>query len=163
MQEACQAPASCSDTNLRHPTSVHSGTPLHLSPDKSQTPILPSFVSYLQLFHPKAGAFLGPRSWGCPKASRMGSRRAASARGRLHALPPCLRGGRGGWPVLDYARPPADLNGQARARHFSEHLGKGYSGKKNPFTLPITTECKGVWATPGLPGPCPPQGFGLRF
>lgn len=65
--------------------------------------------------------------------------------------------------MLGYARLRAELNGRARARLFSDRLGKVYSGNKNLFNLPVTRECKWVWATPGLPGPCPPQGFGLRF
>lgn len=63
--------------------------------------------------------------------------------------------------MLDYARLRAELNGQVRARLFSNQLGKASSGNKSLFTLPVTRECKWVWATPGLRGPCPPQGFGV--
>ena len=143
MQEACQGPASCRDTNMHHPTSVRRGTSLNLLPGKSQTSVLPSFASCLQLFHPEPGASLGSRPWGCPEASTM-------AGWMPYLTTFWLRAGRGRWPVLGYARLRAELNGQARARLFSNHLGKACSGNKKLFHLPVIRECK--W---GLGNPRP--------
>lgn len=76
-------PASCTDTNTHHAPSVSRGPSLNLLPDKSQTLILPSFASCLQLFHPEAGAWglapgaaLRPARWAAgmlplPGAGRM--------------------------------------------------------------------------------------------
>lgn len=70
---------SCRDTNTHHAPSVRRG----LSLNKSQTLILPSFASCLQLFHPEAGAWglapgaaLRPARWAAgmlplPGAGRM--------------------------------------------------------------------------------------------
>lgn len=52
-----------------------------------------------------------------------------------------------------------ELKGQGL---FSHHWGKVNSRNKNLFTL-LLPVCKGHWAASGLPGPCPPQGFGLSF
>lgn len=65
--------------------------------------------------------------------------------------------------MLAYASLRAELNGQARTRLFSDGLEKIHGGNKNLFNLPIARARQWVWATHGPPGPCPLQGFGLRF
>lgn len=140
---------------MHHPPSIHTGMTLNLLPDKSQTLLLPSFVNFLQLFHPDSAVFLGSCSLRGPKPM-LGNWLAASARGLPRAWCHC-------WLAVsrEGTVPSAGVPCQAELKHqatFSHPWGKVNSRNKTLFNVPLPL-CKWCWAASGLPSPWPSTGL----